>query len=717
MNLRLSVLSVLASLALAQGAAADAQTDLTTPTQWRWLGNTTLQNVTDSAGTNYRIVDIEVESVAPFRLSAVMVRNAGDYAKPWWWYHGLTASQVSANLAANQARLIDIEPYETIVGIRYAAVMIPNAGSDQAAGHGWQTNHSFGSFSTWLQQNPGRRIIDVQPYRDAGLLRYAFTWVTNSGQTQSASWIYLNTTESFIESRLTSNNARLIDLEPHDDTGRFSAIMVPNDGELWFRAYDMGFSDVSRLSGQYAGRITDLQRYRLPSGTVRYAMIGRRNDNDLAIGTTVAMRAELPLSATSGFLLREYQGTASTFAGVFENRVFEPASLIKTIHHFVANWRVAAGLDSFNANVVVNQGLSGSCPNGTNPVTLSLSDVLLRMMTSSSNAATEAIRTRYGEAAINFTALAYGAENFELNHVIGCYCAGTPNEITLMDLANIHEAVTDGALGSVRDDFYQRMDRNPNFGLGSVNTNTIMLDELFASDLNAGERQAFLAGTLIAHKAGGYQCVDGVVRSRGAYVRLPSRTGCDTNTTEYFIGAWVNDAPDISSAEESVGAGLAVLFRERLRAAIHTWENASCDPFENYCPAEINSTGLPGACIALGTPYIVQDNLRINAADLPPNAFASIIFGTQRAFVPNPGGSAGNLCVGGSIGRLYSSLGLTSATGTIQHFVNNGSLQTSSGQVIDLDPGDKLMFQWWSRDASPTGPTSTFTDAVEVTFI
>ncbi|MEM8711821.1 MAG: serine hydrolase [Planctomycetota bacterium] len=536
--------------ALAPDAQADPQTDTVTPTGWWWMSNVTVAQIQDRINLGYRIVDIEVEDDAPFRLSATFVRNVGDYAKGWWWYFGLTASDVNARLSQNNARLIDVEPYDTVAGIRYAVVMIPNSGSDFATSHGWHFGFTFTQVSDYLSNNPGRRILDVQPYLVNGSRRYAFAWVANSGQTASGYWIYLNVTAATISSRLATNQARLIDLEPHDGTDRFSAIMVPRDGNAWWYYFNVPSGDVDRIANQLASRIIDLQRYQTTSGATRFSMVLRRNDNDLAVDATLAMRQFLPLGATSGFMLREYQGTPSTMAGVFENRVFESASLMKTVHHFVANRRVFLGQDSFFGAVSENTGLNGSCPNGSNPTTRSLGAVLRSMMEQSSNTATEAIRARYGTNTIESTAALFGATNVELNHTLGCLCGQQRNEITLGDLADLHGAVIGGALGSVRDDFYDRMSNGSGFGMGSFSTASVLTGELNASSLSADERNAFLAGTAFAHKGGSYTCGGGSEehRSRGAYVRLPHRSGCGTVAREYFIGAWVNDATSASTA-------------------------------------------------------------------------------------------------------------------------------------------------------------------------
>ncbi|MEM8714142.1 MAG: hypothetical protein AAGG01_24630, partial [Planctomycetota bacterium] len=169
---------------------------------------------------------------------------------------------------------------------------------------------------------------------------------------------------------------------------------------------------------------------------------------------------------------------------------------------------------------------------------------------------------------------------------------------------------------------------------------------------------------------------------------------------------------------DAVGAGLVELFRDRVRAAIQSWEDANCNPFQNYCPAALNSSGARGQITATGTAFLLRDDLVLRGSSMPSGSFASIIFGDARAFVANPGGSAGNLCVGGAIGRLFDSLGTTSSTGTLTFGVDNGNLATSSGGPFTLFPGDQLMFQWWFRDTDQSGnATSNFTNAVEVTFI
>ncbi|MEM1452844.1 MAG: serine hydrolase [Planctomycetota bacterium] len=721
----LAALATLPVLTVATGApaSADSQTDVVTPTGWWWMSNVSLTAVQDRINLGYRLVDIEVEDDSPLRFSAAFVRNVGDYAKSWWWYYGQTANQVTARLAQHGARLIDVEPYETPNGIRYAIVLIQNAGTDFAPAHGWESGLTSTQLQDWINDPVGRRIIDIQPYEDGGSRRYAFCWVENSGFNASGWWAYHNVSSSFISGRLSANNARLIDLEPHDGSSRFSCVMVPIDGNAWWWFHNMQLDDVDRLANQYASRIIDFQRYRTSGGSTRYAMVLRRNDNDLAVGTTIAMREGLPFDATSGFVLREYNGATSTMAGVFEDRIFEPASLMKTMHNFIACGQVAIGVDTFATLMLENQGLNGSCPTGSNPAIRPLRDVLEDMMQISSNTATEAIRARYGTAFIEATVAAFGATNVDLNHTIGCLCSGTRNEVTLMDFADVHEAVVAGSLGPVRQDFYDIMQNGFGFGMGASSTVNVLNQELAASSLSATEQDAFRNGMLLAHKGGSYTCISGPDReehrSRGAYVRLPHRSGCNTVMMEYFIGAWVNDAETEVSAEDAVGLGITSLYRDRVRAAIDTWESATCSPWSNYGVAVPNSTGVPGRCWATGSSFLVSNDLTILARSLPLNSFGFLLVGDERVFVANPGGSAGNLLVGGRIGRYQNMIMSTGTTGQLSLTIDSTAIPNSAGPPVQLVPGDRLYFTWWHRDTDPatSAPTSNFTDGLRVTFI
>ena len=88
-------------------------------------------------------------------------------------------------------------------------------------------------------------------------------------------------------------------------------------------------------------------------------------------------------------------------------------------------------------------------------------------------------------------------------------------------------------------------------------------------------------------------------------------------------------------------------------------------PFgEVVCPGEANSTGGPATAEALGTQLIDQNDLSLTARGLPPGAMGLWLTSAQPGFLPNPAGSAGNLCLGGAVGRFAGALGMASAGGS-----------------------------------------------------
>lgn len=597
----------------ASPAGADVQNNLVTPTGWWWMTGASEQAINDRVDEGFRVVDIEVEDSAGTVFSAAFVRNDGDYQRGWWWYFGQTEAEVSQRMAQHNARLIDLEPYETGAGIRYAIVLIPNTGSDEAADHGFETNQTFAELSAFVNNPQGRRILDIQPYTSNGQQRFAYIWVENSGNLASGWWVWANATPEMISDGLTANNARLIDLEPHDGTNTFTALAVPNDGNAWYWFYNMQYDDVDRLAHQFASRITDLQRYTTQGGNTRYAAVLRRNANNLTIAANAQMRQFLELDATSGFLLRRINGPTSTIASVFRDRIFEPASLIKTGHHFAAMREVALGNTMLTAQIPEFPGAFTVCPDTTQtPVLRPLNTLLREMMENSSNPATEAVRGAFGTALIENTCAAFGGD-ITLNHMLGCLCSFDRNEATLMHFSNLHQAVVEGAMLGFRDQFYDLMSNGTDFGRGSFSTTDVLDEELAASNLSANQQQDFRAAMLFAHKGGSYTCSGEAHRSRGAFVRIPHRLNCRTVVSEYFIGSWVNDASSGDDANDAVGAGISALYRNVLLEAIASWEDDFCP-----CgPGDINGDGV----VDLGdvTAFVTAWQNQHPSADLDQN--------------------------------------------------------------------------------------------------
>ena len=134
-----------------------------------------------------------------------------------------------------------------------------------------------------------------------------------------------------------------------------------------------------------------------------------------------------------------------------------------------------------------------------------------------------------------------------------------------------------------------------------------------------------------------------------------------------------------------------------------------------YCGSVPNSTGLGGRIRSFGTDRAAANNLTIEAFQLPANTFGLLATSPTSDFTANPGGSQGNLCLGGAIGR-YVAPGQIVSSGADGRFSLELDLdQTPTpSSFISIVAGNRY-FQAWHRDVNP-GQTSNFTEGLAVRF-
>ncbi len=138
----------------------------------------------------------------------------------------------------------------------------------------------------------------------------------------------------------------------------------------------------------------------------------------------------------------------------------------------------------------------------------------------------------------------------------------------------------------------------------------------------------------------------------------------------------------------------------------------------NYCAANPNSTGQLGRILVSGTTYRVRNDIVLEAAQLSLNSTCFFVTSPTQGFVANAGGSAGNLCLGGAIGRFVGpgQVKNSGGTGTCSLTLNLSQQPTATGSV-SVSAGQTWNFQAWHRDTLPAGGlTSNFTDAASVLF-
>jgi hypothetical protein len=141
-------------------------------------------------------------------------------------------------------------------------------------------------------------------------------------------------------------------------------------------------------------------------------------------------------------------------------------------------------------------------------------------------------------------------------------------------------------------------------------------------------------------------------------------------------------------------------------------------PGTNYCNANANSTGVAASMSATGTALVSANNLVLHCSSMPQNSFCFFLTSLQQGFVQNPGGSAGNLCVAGAIGRYVGpgQIQNSGAGGAVQLAVDLTRHPTPQGLVV-VQPGSTWNFTCWYRDAVGGVPTSNFADGLEVDFL
>ena len=195
---------------------------------------------------------------------------------------------------------------------------------------------------------------------------------------------------------------------------------------------------------------------------------------------------------------------------------------------------------------------------------------------------------------------------------------------------------------------------------------------------------------------------------------LEDLAGNGFNTRCGFFGGYANPA----------GCGTRP---SRPYASIHMKIHASDDAcpaeaFEPYCATNPNRTDLKSQLSVEGSPVAAADDITLVATTVTYNATGFFLTSQTPGFVARPGGSQGNLCLGGAIGRFVGP-GQVMTTG----FDQTVSLSSSAGQWSTqsiptptgnyaANAGTTSYFQFWHRDTIAGQPTSNFTNGVAITW-
>jgi len=116
----------------------------------------------------------------------------------------------------------------------------------------------------------------------------------------------------------------------------------------------------------------------------------------------------------------------------------------------------------------------------------------------------------------------------------------------------------------------------------------------------------------------------------------------------------------------------------------------------NYCgPANLNSSGQSAVITAFGSTTASDNLLALTASLLPQNVLGYFLNSDVQGFVPSPGGSQGNLCLGGGIGRHVKQMSNSGAAGELVINVDLTTLPRPGGAH------SVVVGETWNFQASP----------------
>ena len=119
---------------------------------------------------------------------------------------------------------------------------------------------------------------------------------------------------------------------------------------------------------------------------------------------------------------------------------------------------------------------------------------------------------------------------------------------------------------------------------------------------------------------------------------------------------------------------------------------------------------------ARGSITLANNDLRLLASQLPMNSTGFFIASETAGFITQPGGSTGNLCVAGEIGRVVGGQILNSGFfGSFAASVDATAIPQPTGSVSAI-VGETWHFQAWFRDSIGGQATSNFSDGWRVTW-
>lgn len=532
-------------------------------TGWWWYYGVAPAQIASALNAHHaRLTQLKVEDPTAGTYSVVMVADAGPYKSASWWYYGLTAAQVATSLSTNSARLISLDPYELSGTLYFAAIEVPDTGSQARS---WQWRYGLNAAGVVSQVGTGnRRLIALEPYVFNSATYYAIIMVANTGYDSKTWYFDVNQPISAISSRV-AQGFRVTSFAV-DPSGGFDAILVVSEGEAWWYSYGETAAQIESRTGADHSRLVNIDTY-LSGGTRYWATVELDNSDAEQAPINAASTSVDKYAATHGWgagVHGEYlaritpKGLAGPVVAANSTFRFEPASAIKILYATYAMREVALHKISLTSTVTYYKDPSdptnpGVCPNPAwntppNAVKVPLSTAMKQMLEVSDNRITRALAVRFGVSAVNAWASANGLKSTHIGQpFIGCgYQGGVRNDFTLADAALVYAGIWNGHLlsGTERSDLLSYL-------LGGTPTAGSQWGRMVAKEAVAVGKstkvKTFLADMTTRDKGGSYAICNATCASYhidltdAGLVVIPFKVRGKVQLDAYAYGGFVND--------------------------------------------------------------------------------------------------------------------------------------------------------------------------------
>ena len=196
---------------------------------WWWYYDLTEQRLNElTEENNARVIDIDVYHRGDkLRFAALMVPNTGDRRMGWYWGYGMSEAGLKQNYRDKNMRILDLERYRHKGKTYFAAVLVDNQGANKSGWY-WYPGLSRSEVSAKLSDNK-MRLIDIERYKAGGNTRFAVLMMPRDKNESGHYWWYQGITKGQLSTMVRRHGARVVDIEPPAYGAKgYSAILIDN---------------------------------------------------------------------------------------------------------------------------------------------------------------------------------------------------------------------------------------------------------------------------------------------------------------------------------------------------------------------------------------------------------------------------------------------------------------------------------------------------------